>query len=130
MNTWNPYALRDTGGTSSYEGPASGKGAAFEFAGSKSGSGRIEIVGSTFPSEVVLQLSMVKPFKSDNTVRFTLEPRGPATDVTWAFSGRQRLLGKVMGLVIDCDRMMGRDFEEGLANLKAIAEREAVPERA
>jgi uncharacterized protein YndB with AHSA1/START domain len=130
MNTWNPYALRETGGISSYEGPASGKGAAFAFAGSKSGSGRIEIVDSTFPREVVLRLSMVKPFKADNTVTFTLEPHGPATDVTWAFSGRQPLLGKVMGLVIDCDRMMGRDFEEGLANLKAIAERAAVPERA
>jgi hypothetical protein len=130
MNTWNPYALRETGGTGSYQGPASGKGAAFAFAGPKSGSGRIEIVETTFPSEVVLRLSMVKPFKADNTVRFTLEPKGPATDVTWAMTGRQPLLGKVMTLFIDCDRMMGRDFEEGLGNLKAIAEREAVPERA
>ena len=70
-----------------------------------------------------MRLSMVKPFKADNTVKFTLQPEGSATAVTWAMSGRQPLLGKVMTLFIDCDKMIGRDFEEGLANLKAIAER-------
>jgi uncharacterized protein YndB with AHSA1/START domain len=128
MNRWNPYALRETGGTTAYSGPASGKGAAFAFAGSKSGTGSIEIVDSTFPCEVVLRLSMLKPFKADNTVNFRLARQGRATDVTWAISGRQPLLAKVMGLVLDCEKMMGRDFEEGLANLKAIAEHEAVAE--
>ncbi len=123
MNTWNPYALRETGGSTAYQGASSGKGARFEFAGAKSGSGSIEIVDSSAPSDVVMRLAMVKPFKADNEVRFTLQPQGPATDVTWAMSGRQPLLAKVMTLFIDCDKMMGRDFEQGLANLKAIAER-------
>ena len=123
MNTWNPYALRETGGTTAYKGAASGKGAKFEFAGSKSGAGNIEIVDSSAPSDVVMRLAMVKPFKADNTVRFTLQPQGAATDVTWAMSGRQPLLAKAMTLFINCDKMVGRDFEEGLANLKAIAER-------
>jgi len=123
MNTWNPYALRETTGTTAYSGAASGKGATFEFAGSKSGTGSIEIVDASAPTKVVMRLLMVKPFKADNTVKFTLQPEGSATDVTWAMSGRQPLLAKVMTLFINCDKMVGRDFEEGLANLKAIAER-------
>ena len=123
MNTWNPYALRETTGTTTYKGAANGRGAMFEFAGPKSGTGSIEIVDSSAPSNVVMRLSMVKPFKADNTVRFTLLPEGSATAVTWAMSGRQPLLAKVMTLFINCDRMVGRDFEQGLANLKAIAER-------
>ena len=70
-----------------------------------------------------MRLSMLKPFKADNKVEFTLIPQGTATDVTWAMSGRQPLLSKAMTLFIDCDKMVGRDFEEGLRNLKGIAER-------
>jgi len=123
MNTWNPYALRDAAGTTTYRGPASGKGAGFAFAGAKSGTGSIEIVESSAPRSVVMRLLMVKPFKVDNTVDFTLQPEGSATAVTWAMSGRQSLMAKAMTLFIDCEKMMGRDFEQGLANLKAIAER-------
>src|SRR5262249_27582440 len=123
MNTWNPYALRDAAGTTTYSGPASGKGAAFTFAGPKSGTGSLEIVDSSAPSNVVMRLLMVKPFKADNEVNFTLQPQGTATAVTWAMSGRQPLLAKVMNLFINCDKMLGRDFEAGLANLKSIAER-------
>jgi hypothetical protein len=122
MNSWNPYALREASGTTTYSGPASGKGAAFAFAGPKSGAGSIEIVDCVAPRSVVMRLLMVKPFKADNTVNFTLQPEGSATAVTWAMSGRQPLLAKVMTLFINCDKMVGRDFEEGLANLKAIAE--------
>ena len=123
MNTWNPFALRETSGTSTYRGPASGPGAAFDFAGGKSGSGTIEILEAQPPSKVVMRLSMLKPFKADNKVEFTLVPQGTATDVTWAMSGHQPLLSKAMTLFIDCDKMVGRDFEAGLRNLKAIAER-------
>ena len=123
MNTWNPYALRDKGGTITYRGPASGKGARFDFAGGKSGTGSIEILDATPPSRVTMRLEMVKPFKADNTIVFTLAPQGPATDVSWAMSGQQPLLAKAMTLFIDCDKMVGRDFETGLAALKAIADK-------
>ena len=125
MNTWNPYALRETSGTAAYFGPESGKGARFAFAGPKSGTGTIEVVDKSAPSKVVMRLLMTKPFKADNTVEFTLQPVGTATDVTWAMSGRQPLLAKAMTLFIDCDKMVGRDFEDGLAHLKAIAEARA-----
>lgn len=122
MNRWNPYALRETGGTSSYSGPEAGKGARFLFDGPKSGTGSIEIVDSVPPSRVVMRLAMSKPFRADNRVELTLQPAGSSTDVTWAMSGRQPLLAKAMTLFIDCDRMIGRDFEEGLQNLRRLAE--------
>jgi hypothetical protein len=122
MNRWNPFALRETGGTATYSGPAAGKGARFEFAGSKSGTGNIEIVDARAPSQVTMRLHMTKPMNADNTVEFTLVPQATATDVTWAMSGRQPLLAKAMTLFVDCDRMVGKVFEEGLANLKRLAE--------
>jgi hypothetical protein len=100
-----------------------GKGAVFEFAGQKSGSGRISIVDGAAPSKVVMHLELIKPLKADNAIEFTLKPEGPVTSVTWAMSGRRPLAGKIVSLFIDCDKMAGRDFEQGLANLKAIAER-------
>ncbi len=123
MNRWNPYALRETGGKAEYSGPERGKGARFDFAGSKSGSGYIEVLDSAAPSNVVMRLMMVKPFRADNRIEFTVAPAGGGSDVTWAMSGRQPLLMKAMSLIINCDKMVGRDFEEGLANLKAIAEK-------
>jgi len=123
MNTWNPYALRETAGSSSYSGSASGVGAWHDFAGAKSGTGHIEILESTPNARVLLRLFMSKPFQADNRVEFTLVPEGPATAVTWAMSGKQPILAKVMTLFVDCEKMVGKDFDEGLANLKAKAER-------
>ena len=65
---------------------------------------------------------MTTPFKADNRVEFTLIPIGSDTDVTWAMSGRQPLMAKIMTVVIDCDKMVGGQFEKGLSQLKALAE--------
>jgi uncharacterized protein YndB with AHSA1/START domain len=119
LNTWNPYALRETTGTTSYSGPDSGKGATFNFDGKKSGSGSISITDSAAPRNVTMRLLMHKPFKADNTIVFTIVPQGNASDLTWAMSGKQPLLAKVMATLIDCDKMIGRDFEEGFSNLNA-----------
>lgn len=123
MNTWNPFALRETTGKADYSGAASGPGQKFEFAGRKSGTGSCEIVAATPPSKVDMRLLMAAPFKADNLVEFTLAPDGNGSNVTWAMSGKQPLMGKVMSLFIDCDKMAGREFETGLANLKKKAER-------
>lgn len=120
MNTWNPYALREKSGSATYSGPDAGPGATFHFAG-PNGTGSISVVDST-PSRIVLRLLMTKPMAGDNQVEFTLRPEGNATEVTWAMTGRSSLVGKIFSLLVDCDRMMSRDFDEGLANLKAIAE--------
>ena len=91
--------------------------------GTKSGTGRIEIKDVTAPSQVRLQLVMSKPVACDNTVTFTLQPEGAATRVTWAMGGRTSLVGKVMGVCFDMEKMVGGSFEQGLASLKAIAEK-------
>ena len=120
MNTWNPYALRDCGGAARYSGPEAGPGATFHFAG-KNGTGSISVT-DTSPSMIGMRLLMTKPIKGDNRVEFTLTPAGNDTEVTWAMRGMQSLPGKVLSLFVDCECMMARDFDEGLTNLKAIAE--------
>ena len=123
MNTWSPFAEADPAIKISYSGPESGKGAAHTWSGnSKVGEGRIEIIEAAPSARVALRLVMVKPMKADNAVEFTLAPNGRGTNVTWAMSGKQPLLGKLMSLFIDCDRMVGSQFEKGLGSLKAIAE--------
>ena len=123
MNTWNPFVEPDPAVTIAYLGPESGKGAAHTWSGnSKVGEGRIEITEAQAPSKVAMRLQMVKPMKADNAVEFTLKPNPNGTDVTWAMSGKQPLMAKLMTIFIDCDKMVGSQFEKGLANLKSTAE--------
>ena len=108
----------------SYSGAATGKGAVYEFDGNNEvGKGRIEIAEASPPSKVVLTLDMIKPFQTHNIVEYTLQPNGGSTNVTWAMTGAMPYMAKVMCLFFNMDRMVGKDFETGLANLKAIAER-------
>jgi uncharacterized protein YndB with AHSA1/START domain len=127
MNTWNTFSLRDPASKTSYGGPASGVGAQHSFDGPKSGGGTIEITDSDAPSRVVMRLQMTKPIKADNTVSFTLARTGmgsgPAADVTWAMEGHSPFLIKVMTLFFNHDAMMHSAFDEGLANLKVLAEK-------
>ena len=115
-----------------YRGPSAGKGAALEFEGDRNvGSGRLAIVDASPPSKITMLLDMIKPFKAHNTVEFTFVPKGSATTVTWAMSGKQPYLGKLISTFINCDKMVGSQFEEGLAKLKALAENQvaAAPAR-
>ena len=124
MNTWNPFVAPDPAIKIAYSGPEIGKGAAHTWSGnSKVGAGRIEITAAAPPRRVAMNLVMVKPMKADNAVEFTLQPNGSATNVTWAMSGRQPLLAKLMTVFIDCDKMVGSQFEKGLASLKVMAEK-------
>jgi Polyketide cyclase / dehydrase and lipid transport len=123
MNTWNTFSLRDPTSKTSYSGPASGIGALHTFDGPKSGGGTIEITGTDAPDHVKMRLQMTRPIKADNTVTFTLTRAGAATDVTWAMEGRSPFMIKVMTLFFNHDAMMHSAFDEGLANLKALAEK-------
>jgi uncharacterized protein YndB with AHSA1/START domain len=123
MNTWNPFVEPDPAIKIAYLGPEMGTGAAHTWSGNgKVGEGRIEVVDASPPSRVAMRLEMVKPMKADNTVEFTLAPNGHGTNVTWAMSGKQPLTARLMTVFIDCDRMVGGQFEKGLAKLKTIAE--------
>jgi len=120
---WSPYYKKDPAMKGAYSGPESGAGAQFDFDGNKDvGSGRVTISDSARPGKVTMRLQMFKPFTVDNVVQFTLAPKGEMTDVTWAMQGKLPYLAKIIHLFWDMDSMVGRDFEAGLANLKAIVE--------
>ena len=121
-SAWSPYEKKDPAMKRTFSGPPSGKGAIYEWDGDKNvGQGRMEIMRSTPPSNVTLDLDFVKPFEAHNTVVFTLAPQGDFTTVTWAMQGPANFISKVMQVFINMDKMVGTDFEAGLANLKALA---------
>ena len=121
---WSPYESKDPAMTRRLSGAAAGKGAVYEWSGNKEvGKGRMEIADASAPSRVVLKLDFVEPFEAHNVVEFTMLSKGDATEVRWDMRGATPYLAKIVHLFVDIDRMVGRDFEAGLANLKALAER-------
>ncbi|MGA0609744.1 SRPBCC family protein [Caldimonas sp. KR1-144] len=124
FNAWNPFNKKDPAVQGRYSGPAAGPGATYEFAGNKDvGRGRLAIAQSTPSSSVQMKLDMLDPFEAHNDVHFTLAPAAGGTEVTWAMQGPLPYVAKIAHLFFDMDRMVGRDFEAGLADLKAQAER-------
>ena len=121
---WSPYEKKDPAMRRTRSGAASGKGSVYAWDGDRNvGKGRIEIADATPPSKVTLTLDFEKPFEAHNIVHFTLEAKGEATSVTWAMRGPVPYMAKIVHVIFNMDRMVGNDFEAGLANLKAIAER-------
>ncbi len=122
---WSPYEKKDPAMKRSLSGAPNGKGAVYEWDGNAQvGKGRIEIADAKAPSRVTIKLDMIKPMEGHNLVNFTFEPAGSATRVTWAMQGAcGAYIAKLMGLFLNMDKMVGRDFEAGLASLKALAEK-------
>jgi carbon monoxide dehydrogenase subunit G len=121
---WSPYEKKDPNMKRTFSGAEKGKGAIYGWEGdSNVGSGRIEITDTSPPNSVNINLDMIKPFEAHNRVVFTLEPRGNTTTVTWTMNGNVPFFAKVIHVFFNMDRMVGGDFEVGLANLKAIAEK-------
>lgn len=121
---WSPWEKKDPAMQREYSGPANGKGAAYAWRGNgQVGQGRMQIVESVPYSLIRVQLDFVKPMEAHNMAEFTLQEEGGATRVRWAMYGPQPYLAKLMGLVFSMERMAGKDFESGLADLKAAAER-------
>jgi uncharacterized protein YndB with AHSA1/START domain len=119
---WSPWEKIDPTMTRTFEGPERGVGAIYGWAGNgKAGAGRMEILEDT-PARVLIKLGFIKPFEAHNTAIFTLESQGDATRVVWAMEGAQPFIAKLMGLVFNMEKMVGPDFEKGLASLKASAE--------
>ena len=121
---WSPYEKLDPALKRTYSGADSGKGAVYGWEGNKEvGKGRMEITESSPPSKVVIAIMFIMPFEAHNTVEFTLTPTGDATEVTWSIDGPMPYLSKLMCLFFDMDKMIGTDYEKGLASMKAIAEK-------
>jgi hypothetical protein len=120
---WSPWEKLDPAMQKTYSGAAEGRGAIYEWTGnSKVGAGRMEILEAS-PARTTIKLDFLKPFETHNIADFTLEPAGEATNVTWAMHGPSPYVMRVMGLFFNMDKAIGKDFETGLANLKAIAEK-------
>jgi hypothetical protein len=121
---WSPWENRDPAMKRTHSGAARGKGAAYAWEGNNAvGSGRMTIAESSAPSKVTIDLDFLKPFEAHNVADFTLTPEGGATKVTWAMHGPSPFFSKVMQVFLSMDAMVGKDFEAGLANLKAAAEK-------
>ena len=121
--TWSPWEKKDPAMKRTFSATTSGKGASYAWEGNRDvGQGRMEIVESVPPSTVAINLDFVKPFAAHNRVDFVLAPAGDATNVTWTMRGGTPYFAKIIHVFLDMDKMVGKDFETGLANLKAAAE--------
>ena len=123
---WSPWEKKDPAMQRTHSGAPAGKGAVYAWDGnSEVGQGRMEIVESTEPARVQIQLDFLKPFEAHNTADCALAPAAGGTQVTWAMHGPAPYLSKLMQVFVSMDRMVGPDFEAGLANLKRVAEQSA-----
>jgi uncharacterized protein YndB with AHSA1/START domain len=121
--TWSPCEARDPAMKRSYSGPANGVGAVYGWDGNNNvGAGRMEILETSPPAKIVIKLDFFKPFEGHNTAEFTILPQGDATDVRWVMHGPAPFMSRLMQVFINIDRMIGKDFEIGLANLKRLTE--------
>lgn len=122
-NDWTPYN-KDPAMKKTYSGSDKGVGASYAWEGNKEvGRGTIAITATMPPEKVVLDLHMIEPFEGRNVVQFTLQAAGDSTRVTWGMDGKNNFIVKVMGMFFDMDKMVGKDFEVGLAKLKIVAEK-------
>lgn len=123
---WSPFERGDPTMKKTFEGPLSGEGASYAWNGNRAvGEGRMTITKST-PGELVsMKLEFTRPFKCSNQVIFNLKPAERGTRVRWIMEGKQNLLMKIMGLFVNMNKMIGKVFEQGLANLDRVAQAES-----
>lgn len=120
---WSPWAKKDPQMKQAYAGPPAGVGASTSWIGNQDvGEGRMTIVESRPNQSVRFRLEFFKPFAATNEAEFAFAPEGAGTRVTWTMEGRNNFIGKAMGLIFDFDKMIGADFEAGLAGMQSIVE--------
>lgn len=119
---WYPWDKLDPNMKRTYSGPESGVGASYAWSGNDDvGSGEQTIRESVLNQKVVDDLHFITPFEAQNVSMITFAPEGTSTRVTWAMEGKNAFMGKAFSLVMDMDSMVGKDFEQGLASLAAVA---------
>jgi uncharacterized protein YndB with AHSA1/START domain len=118
---WSPWAKRDPKMKLTDGGPAAGVGATYAWAGnSEVGEGRLTITESQPHERIAIRLEFAKPFAATNTSEFLLKPEGAETHLTWSLAGQNDFLGKCFGLLMNFDKMIGRDYEQGFENLRGV----------
>jgi hypothetical protein len=121
---WSPYEKLDPGMKRTFRGNASGKGAIYEWEGnSKAGKGRMEILESAPSARISIKLDFIKPFEGHNIAEFVMAPSGDSTEITWSMHGPATFMARIFHVFINMDSMIGKDFQTGLNNLKAITEK-------
>jgi uncharacterized protein YndB with AHSA1/START domain len=121
---WSPWARLDPNATETHEGPAAGVGSIMRWSGNmKVGAGSMTIVDSRPNDLIRFRLDFLKPMAATNTAEFSFQPQGNQTLVTWTMSGNNNFIGKAVGLVMNCDKMIGGQFEQGLSQLAAVVEK-------
>ncbi len=122
-DAWSPWAKLDPNAKNSFDGPPSGKGAAMSWAGNNDvGEGRMTIMESRANELVRFHLEFLKPMAGTSEAEFNFQPAGNQTTVTWTMTGKNSFMAKAVSLFMDCDKMVGGQFEQGLAGLKTVAE--------
>lgn len=122
-NAWSPWAKLDPKSQSIFEGPVSGTGSVMTWTGNnKVGEGKMTITESQPSKSIRLRLDFQKPMKATNIVEFTFSPEGSGTMVVWKMAGKNNCAGKIFGLFVNCEKLVGRQFEKGLATLKSLVE--------
>jgi uncharacterized protein YndB with AHSA1/START domain len=121
---WSPWARMDPNAKNTFEGAPSGVGAVFHWEGKKVGQGRMTLLESQPDERIRIQLDFLKPFKASNSAEFTFEPNRDGTLVTWTMVGKSNFVMKAVGLFVNCDKMCGDQFEQGLQNLNAVCQEE------
>lgn len=122
-NSFSPWAKLDPNAKYTFEGPVSGTGAILRWEGNNQVGAGVMTITESRPNElVVFRLEFLKPFVGTNTVEFAFKPEGEQTVVSWTMYGKNNFMSKAMGLVMNCEKMCGDQFEKGLANLKNVSE--------
>ncbi|MDB6015704.1 MAG: polyketide cyclase [Pedosphaera sp.] len=120
---WSPWAKLDPAAKNTFAGAPAGVGAIFSWDGnSKVGAGQMTLADSQPDSLIKIKLDFIKPFPSTAIAEFTFKPEGNQTAVTWAMSGQKNFMSKAFCLFMNMDKMLGGEFEKGLANLKSVTE--------
>lgn len=120
---WSPWEEKDPTMKRTFSGSANGKGTIYGWEGNKNvGTGRMEIL-DVQPQKVTIKLDFLAPFEAHNTAEYTMQPEGDSTKLTWAMFGPTNYMSKVMTTVMSMEKMVGPDFEAGLAKLKVAAEK-------
>jgi len=120
---WNPWGKIDPAMKQIYEGAAAGIGAIYTWVGNNEvGEGRMTLTESR-PSDLIrIKMEFYKPFAATNTAEFTFKPAGNQTAVTWSMTGNKNFMAKAIHLFMNMDKMIGGQFEKGLAEMKSIVE--------
>jgi hypothetical protein len=128
---WSPWEKKDPAMKRTYEGPPAGIGSVYRWAGNKEvGEGGMTITESRPSGLIRIRLEFLKPMAATHTAEFTFKPQGDRSAVTWTMTGKHNFMGKAFCMFMDMDKLVGPDFEKGLAGIKTVAESQAAPAQA